>query len=131
VAKPRTDAPVEDRAKELRKIAAGLRALASKIDAERLKYELSCTHGAKRSRSKRRFDARAAASGLLMDALILGGPEDESLRRILLSWRENPVARLLCYEHVCRVWHPLREVGKVPSDILRKIALGVSATGDA
>ena len=135
MARPRTDASENARAKELRKIADNLRDLADKIEAQE-KYKRRSSDF--REKYKRRFNPRHlyhGASGLLMDALALGGPEDEGLRRVLLSWKNDPIGRLLCFEHVCRVWRPLVKCRIVVStsdvlactDALRKIADGVSS----
>ena len=135
VAKPRTDAPPEARARELRKVADCLRSLADEVEAEQRRRE------APRPRSIMRRDDRTrpyrAASGLLMDALELGGPEDESLRRVLLSWRAKPAARWRCFYHVCKAWRPLVAGRVVPSasdpracaEAMRVIAQGVSLAG--
>jgi hypothetical protein len=135
MAKPRTDAPDEGRAKELRKIADNLRTLADKIETDQRRRETSSAQRRKRRRNIRRHRPYHTASGLLMDTLVLGGPEDESLRRVLFSWREKPAARWQCFEHVCRAWRPLLEGRIVPSisDLLacaaalRRIAVGVSS----
>jgi hypothetical protein len=128
VAKPRTDAPVENRGHELRKIAERLRALADQVESE------ETPRRRRPGRPDRATRFYRTASGLLMDAVELGGPEDASLRRVLLSWREEPTARWRCFQHVCRAWRPLLAGRVVPStsdrgacaEAMRVIARGVS-----
>jgi len=132
VAKPRTEVPVENRGRQVRKIADCLRALAEEVESE------EAARGSRQSRRTLRVDRELrcdrAASGLLMDSLELGGPEDASLRRILLSWRAHPSARSQCFQHVCHVWRPLLKGRIVPStsdrracaEAMRVIARGVS-----
>jgi hypothetical protein len=131
VAKPRTAVPAEFRGRELRKIAECLRALADRIEAEEGNRESRRRRPGRMNRATR-FDH--AASGLLMDAVELGGPEDQSLRRVLLSCRDQPSPRWDCFHHVCRAWRPLLYGRVVPSttdrracaEAMRVIARGVS-----
>jgi hypothetical protein len=134
VAKPRTDAPAEDRAKELRKIADALTTLADRIEVEERSREAS--HPRRAMKARRQTRCYHAASSLLMDALALGGPDDARLRSILLSWRDEPTARWQCFQHVCLEWRPLVDSRIVPStadllacaEALRVIARGVCRT---
>jgi hypothetical protein len=137
MAKPRTNAPLESRAHELRKTADCLRALAVEVEAEQKRRESPPPRrllGRSRDRMMRLYDA---AGGLLMGALELGGPEDEGLRRILPSWRGRPTARRECFVHVCKAWRPLVMGRVVPStsdaracaEAMRIIATGVSRSG--
>jgi hypothetical protein len=123
--------PAADRARELRKIARGLRDLADE-------FEAGARARGSRRKGKREVRLYRAASGLLMDTLPLGGPQDESLRRVLLSWRTDPVARWRCFQHVCQAWRPLPRGRVVPStadlmscaDALRMIARGVAGASE-
>jgi hypothetical protein len=113
MARVRTDVTADRCDRQLRKIAEALRALADLVETQERNREL--LHPRKAMRANRQNRCHRSASGLLMDALAVGGPQDERLRLILLSWRDRPTARVECFQHVCEVWPPLRETRVVPS----------------
>jgi hypothetical protein len=118
MARARPDVSADRRDRELRKIAQAFRALADGVEADERNREL--LHPRKAMRAERQIRCYHSASGLLMDALALGGPQDEGLLRILRSWRDRPTARRECFVHVCAKWPPLRRARVVPrtSDLL-------------
>lgn len=130
---PRTDVAAEHFAIELRKIADSLRALADKIESEERNRQLLHPRRAIRGGRQNRYSQRAGA--LLMDTLELGGPNDESLKVILESWRDGKAARGQCFLHVCSVWRRLPESSVRPSAAIlmtwaaaiRVMAAGVSS----
>jgi hypothetical protein len=134
VAQPRTDASADHRDRELRKIAECLLALADEVESEERNRDLLRPRRAMTARRQQRCDR--IACGLLMDTLALGGPVDEQLRLILLSWKDKPNAAWRCFEHVCHVWKPLVESRMVSSTsnlldcakALRMIATGVAGS---
>jgi hypothetical protein len=132
VAQPRTDATADHRARELRKIADCLLALADEVESEERNRDL--LHPRRAMTARRQNRCNRIACGLLMDTLAFGGPEDEQLRLILLSWRDKPDAPWKCFNHVCHEWKPLVESRIVSSTsnlldcakAFRMIAIGVA-----
>jgi hypothetical protein len=109
-----------ERALGLRKIATALRALADRVETEELKRrEHPKPEGV--VRAVRWNSIQRAASKLLLKTVSLGGPQDEGLRRIVLSWRGDPAAGSLCFVHVSRTWRALsgeRQGPAPPGDLL-------------
>jgi hypothetical protein len=134
VAQPRTDASAEHRARELRKIAECLLTLADEVESEERNRDL--LHPRRAMTARRQNRCNRIASGLLLDTLAVGGPIDEQLRLILLSWKDKPDAPRKCFNHVSQVWRPLVESGMVSSTsnlpdcakALRMIATGVAGS---
>lgn len=90
-----------------------LRVLSDRVETEVHNREM--LHPRKAMCAYRQNHCFHSAGRLMMDALALGGPQDEKLRLVLLSRRDTQTARDDCFIHVCDVWPPLRDARVVTS----------------